>query len=356
MKERASKESRSKITKKLLATAKDYIAAKVVLFSACQDHQTTAGIDNVRKLCLSFVPEGTKGGACTSLFLQVLYHNYKLQQEYNRRRRDSSDSNHEHLQSKLAHPPPSITYGTILNHMQQVCERNNYTQIPLLSCSRPIHLYKDPFQIVPDNFVQKSPQGTKRALIIGITYTNSPHALAGCQNDCRNVIAFLKKVHSFEDEDITLLLDDPVACDDLNQPTKKNILRTFRTFSMQCQEGDVVFIHYAGHGIAVEARSCDEPDCFQEALLPVDYMTSGEILDVDIFRLLLIPMPKNVLVTALFDCCHSGTILDLPFQYSGANPVCDYDSVVFPHMQMVEDFRDRMRKVKKTQDLQDSKS
>jgi metacaspase-1 len=346
------------IPKKLIAAAKNYIAAKVILFSACQDNQQTAGIDNVRKLRLSFVPEGTKGGACTSLFLQVLYHEYKLKQEHERRIGSiSSDTNGESNNNKtISKSPPSMTYGTILTHMQQVCERNGYAQVPLLSSSRPLQINKDPFQIVPDKFSKQSRQGTKRALIIGINYTNSPYALPGCHNDCRNVIAFLKQVHSFEDEHITLLLDDPVACDELHQPTKKNLLRTFRNFAMQCQEGDAVFIHYAGHGINVEDQSGDEPDGYDEALMPVDYMSAGEIIDDEIFRLLLIPMPKNVTVTALFDCCHSGTILDLPFEYSIDKPECDYDSVKFPHMHMVKDYRNQVRQVKKTQDLQDPRS
>lgn len=350
------KSSRAQVPKKLMATAKDYIAAKVVLFSACQDDQKTAGIDNVRKLRLSFVPDGTKGGACTSLFLQVLYHDYKLRQEHDRRMGSShnGDNSAELMDNTIVKPPSPMTYGKVLTHMQQVCERNNYTQKPLLSSSRPLQMNKDPFQIVPEQFrTNKTRNGTKRALIIGINYTNSPNALLGCHNDCRNVIAFLKEVHGFEDTNITLLLDDPVACDELHQPTKKNILRSFRNFAMQCKEEDVVFLHYAGHGISLEDSSGDEPDGFDEALMPVDYMTAGEIVDDEIFRLLLIPMPKNVVVTALFDCCHSGTILDLPFEYSVENPECDYDRVKFPHMHMVDAYRNRVAEVKKKQNLSD---
>jgi metacaspase-1 len=347
--------SRARVPKKLIARAKDYIAAKVVLFSACQDHQKTAGIDNVRKLRLSFVPDGTKGGACTSLFLQVLYHDFKLRQEFDRRL-NKIDVGDELVNNSLVEKPAPMTYGKVLTHMQRVCERNMYTQVPLLSSSRPLQMHKDPFQIVPDNFNKKTGNGTKRALIIGINYTNSPYALPGCQNDCRNVIAFLKQVHDFEDEYITLLIDDPVACDEDHLPTKRNIMRSFRTFAMQCQEGDAVFVHYAGHGIAVEDQSGDEPDGFDGALLPVDYLTAGEILDDEIFQLLLIPMPKNVVVTALFDCCHSGTILDLPFEYSVEKPECDYDLVKFPHMHMVKEYRNNMARVKNWHDIQEPKS
>lgn len=45
-------------------------------------------------------------------------------------------------------------------------------------------------------------------------------------------------------------------------------------------------------------------------------MESGHILDDDIVNMLVKPMPENVTVTVLMDCCHSGTVLDLPYKFS----------------------------------------
>lgn len=52
------------------------------------------------------------------------------------------------------------------------------------------------------------------------------------------------------------------------------------------------------------------------SLIPVDFQTAGHIVDDDIINMLVKPMPKDVTVTVLMDCCHSGTVLDLPYKIS----------------------------------------
>jgi Caspase domain len=52
------------------------------------------------------------------------------------------------------------------------------------------------------------------------------------------------------------------------------------------------------------------------SLIPVDFQTEGHIVDDDIINMLVKPMPKGVTVTVLMDCCHSGTVLDLPYKIS----------------------------------------
>lgn len=37
--------------------------------------------------------------------------------------------------------------------------------------------------------------------------------------------------------------------------------------------------------------------------------------DDDLFKILVGPMRSGVTLTALMDCCHSGTILDLPYRF-----------------------------------------
>jgi hypothetical protein len=45
-----------------------------------------------------------------------------------------------------------------------------------------------------------------------------------------------------------------------------------------------------------------------EALCPVDYASAGVIRDDDVFAILVSPMPKDVTLTCVMDCCHSGTM------------------------------------------------
>ncbi|KAH8604013.1 Caspase domain [Trypanosoma vivax] len=49
---------------------------------------------------------------------------------------------------------------------------------------------------------------------------------------------------------------------------------------------------------------------------PVDYEKNGCILDNDIHKVLLSRLPAGVRLTAVFDCCHSGTMMDLAFKYA----------------------------------------
>ena len=56
-------------------------------------------------------------------------------------------------------------------------------------------------------------------------------------------------------------------------------------------------------------------DGFDETLVPVDFERCGQIRDDYLFKKLVCPMKEGVVVTCLFDCCHSGTVLDLPYVF-----------------------------------------
>lgn len=60
-----------------------------------------------------------------------------------------------------------------------------------------------------------------------------------------------------------------------------------------------------------------EEDGYDETLVPVDYAEAGQIRDDDLYKQLVCPMPRGVTMTCVFDCCHSGTVLDLPFVFRG---------------------------------------
>lgn len=74
-------------------------------------------------------------------------------------------------------------------------------------------------------------------------------------------------------------------------------------------------MHYSGHGTQIRDTNGDEADGFDEALVPYDYTSAGCILDDELFRIVVRPLRDGVTLTSLMDCCHSGTILDLPYLY-----------------------------------------
>lgn len=52
-------------------------------------------------------------------------------------------------------------------------------------------------------------------------------------------------------------------------------------------------------------------------MVPLDYQTAGQIRDDDLFTCLVGSFPRGATVTCIMDCCHSGTVLDLPFIFKG---------------------------------------
>ena len=67
----------------------------------------------------------------------------------------------------------------------------------------------------------------------------------------------------------------------------------------------------------------DEVDGYDEALCPLDFETSGVIVDDEVNETLVRPLPRGAKLHAVVDACHSGTILDLPYlcrfnRYSGS--------------------------------------
>lgn len=48
----------------------------------------------------------------------------------------------------------------------------------------------------------------------------------------------------------------------------------------------------------------------------MDFQQQGQIRDDDLLRILVRPMKEGVTMTCLMDCCHSGTVLDLPYRFT----------------------------------------
>jgi len=98
--------------------------------------------------------------------------------------------------------------------------------------------------------------------------------------------------------------------------TKQSILDGAHWLIDGAQDGDHLFFHYSGHGTQVKDVSGDEEgDGMDEAICPMDYTSKGLIVDDDLNAILVKNLPKGVRLTAILDCCHSGSGLDLPYFY-----------------------------------------
>jgi len=82
------------------------------------------------------------------------------------------------------------------------------------------------------------------------------------------MVKYIKDVHGFTDDNITLLLDDG----EHTEPTKANILKAYSDLVAATQPGDAVFTHYSGHGGKLRDDNGDEKDGYDETLVPVRFL------------------------------------------------------------------------------------
>ena len=75
-------------------------------------------------------------------------------------------------------------------------------------------------------------------------------------------------------------------------------------------------LHLPGHGGQTRDLDGDEDDGYDEVIYPVDYKSAGHIVDDQIHDIMVKPLKPGVRLTAIFDSCHSGSAMDLPYIYS----------------------------------------
>jgi hypothetical protein len=143
---------------------------------------------------------------------------------------------------------------------------------------------------------------TNRALLLGLNYRGMPYELHGCIRDAYNMEVCLQS-RGFTD--ITLLSDDTAIT-----PTARSITRAIQKLTSSAVSGDIVVIHYSGHGSLVPDVSGDETN--DSALFTLD----GVFFIDDDLRELLNHFVAGVKVLVLLDCCHNGTGADLRYVYS----------------------------------------
>ncbi|EGF82355.1 hypothetical protein BATDEDRAFT_9780 [Batrachochytrium dendrobatidis JAM81] len=157
-----------------------------------------------------------------------------------------------------------------------------------------------------------SPDRVTRALYIGINYAGSKSALRGCIQDVQNVSKYIGATSIFKESKVlTDDLQDPAAL-----PTRANILAAFHWLVAGAKNGDAFFLHYSGHGAYQKDTDGDEEGGYDQTIVPLDHEQAGQITDDEMNAILVHPLPKGARLTAVFDCCHSGSVLDLPYTYS----------------------------------------
>lgn len=143
----------------------------------------------------------------------------------------------------------------------------------------------------------------KKALIIGINYTGTSSQLNGCINDAKSIELYLKEKNF---TNIKMLTDETDV-----KPTRVNILNEIKSLLENSNKNDRLFIYYSGHGSYTVDRNGDELDGKDELLVPLDF---NYIKDDELKQIIGSYGKPDTNLIALFDCCNSGTALDLKYQ------------------------------------------
>lgn len=123
--------------------------------------------------------------------------------------------------------------------------------------------------------------------------------LDGAVNDAMAIREILTTVYHFSAENILVLTDA--------RATRENICSAIRTHLIDAAtSGDVSVLYYAGHGSQVKNSLSDELDKKDESIVPSD---GHDIRDKELNRLFNKAVDKGIVLTAIFDSCHSGSIL-----------------------------------------------
>ncbi len=142
--------------------------------------------------------------------------------------------------------------------------------------------------------------GTQRALLIGVSeYEANLTPLAGARNDVLIIRELLVQKYGFQPSNIRIMLDQ--------EATRAQIISAIEQLADSAAPDDIVFIHYSGHGSQAPDDTGDEPDGFDETIVPHDARTPGvaDITDDELNRLVGRIEAQSIVV--ILDSCHSGT-------------------------------------------------
>ncbi len=149
-----------------------------------------------------------------------------------------------------------------------------------------------------------SPNVRRKALLIGIGAYRNVGRLIGPVSDAKAMRAFVTGVLGYDARDVKMLLDA--------EATRSAILGAMDEWLIGgTGPGDEVFIYFSGHGWQQLDTNGDEPDRYDETLVPVDVAVranntvDGMITDDEIGAMLARLDGRRINVVV--DSCHAGT-------------------------------------------------
>ena len=217
-------------------------------------------------------------------------------------------------------------YNTDLSNYVSICNDNIYKiqrmNIPSKNKNNAIRIIINNYNVYVRNLKQNLDKNTvivnnlkpnqfpinilnKAALLIGSNYPNTNYQLSGCINDINFLKDKLSNTYGYNKFNI---LTDIASV----KPTRNNILSNFTSFLSSSKAGDFLFFGFSGHGSQIRDTNGDETDGIDETIVGSDLQN---VTDDELKQIITNNIKQNVTLFCVFDSCHSGTVLDLKYQY-----------------------------------------
>ena len=140
----------------------------------------------------------------------------------------------------------------------------------------------------------------KKAVLVGVNRYKVPGAdLRGCVPDVKNMSRLIQDHYGFGASDIAMLTDFDA--------TKKAMEEAITGMVKAAKRGDVLLLHFSGHGSNVPDDNNEEDDNRDEILCPTDLDWYDPFRD-DWLRNVFDGLKAGVSLTMISDSCHSGTV------------------------------------------------
>jgi hypothetical protein len=126
--------------------------------------------------------------------------------------------------------------------------------------------------------------------------------LDGSLNDIASIRQLLITRFGFRDADVHVLSEA--------QATREGIRSAIRRYLADAASaGDISFFYYAGHGSQMKNSKSPEADKLDETIVPSDALAGAlDVRDKELARDFMEVIRKGVILTAIFDSCHSGSV------------------------------------------------
>lgn len=164
-----------------------------------------------------------------------------------------------------------------------------------------------------------------KAVLFGLNYIGTNNELSGCINDVNLMNNCLKNYLKVPETNISIFHDNTEI-----KPYSNNIIRILNDAIDEVNNSSnlkTLWIHYSGHGSYINDLNDDEEYMeidgslyygYDEVLCPL----SGKYIKDDDLNLIFSRLKEDKKLICVFDCCHSGTALDLPYRYDYNKNIC----------------------------------